>query len=524
MDSELRNKIGRLFVVGFHSTVIDDDIREMIEKYRVGSIILFSRNIESPKQLAKLTRELQEFAKNVGYEYPLLITLDQENGVIRRIDSGVSLLPGAMSLGATDEPINARSVYEMSGQELRLLGINWDLAPDADVNNNPKNPVIGTRSFGEDPKRVGEFVVQAVDGLQTSGIAATLKHFPGHGNTSVDSHLDLPTINLTLAELENVELIPFKAGITHDVATIMIAHVLFPALEKELPASLSKAVMVDLLRDQLNYDGVIVTDDLEMEAIASTVGTDNAALIAFQNGADLIMVSHRIDRQRASIEKIYSSIESGQIAQQQVDQANERILHVMKKYATKNHDFDSQKFQQLVKRHQENADKIYLQTTTAVRTSETIPWKSSASVTVINFKDSVLSKVADVALPTDELERLVRMHTDNVNVLSLSLNADKETVNDQLAGIPHADKIIIGTININSLEDNQRRVVNQLVAQNYDVAVISLRNPYDINWLSQNITYIAAYEYTSQPVKNAINYLFGKQKLVGKLPVTLNGQ
>ena len=292
----LEEQIGQLLVVGFHGTRIPHTLRELIEHYHIGNIILFSRNIQNTHQLLELTCSLQEIAKAAGHSAPLLIMLDQENGMVRRLGLGATIFPGNMALGAIGSEQVAYDIAKATGHELRALGINMNLAPVVDVNNNPANPVIGVRSFGEDPQQVAHLAVATIKGYQAAGIISNLKHFPGHGDTSVDLHVALPTIAHTIEHLEQVELVPFKSCIQAGTDSVMIAHIYFPALmpDKILPATVSPAVIQGLLRQQLGFDGVIVSDCMEMNAIVSTIGTAQGTVMALQAGIDLVLVSHTL--------------------------------------------------------------------------------------------------------------------------------------------------------------------------------------------------------------------------------------
>ena len=211
MNTEkLKKKIGQLMVFGFNGKQITPEIRSMIHEYHLGNIILFGRNIGSPEEVLALTSSLQEEAKKSGQKQPLLICTDQENGAVRRLGEGCTVFPGAMLLGAADDAQAAKAIGQATGTELKALGINWNLSPILDVNNNPDNPVIGVRSFGENPDKVEKLGLQLMKGLEDAGVANTLKHFPGHGDTETDSHLDLPVISHKIERLEKIELVPFK--------------------------------------------------------------------------------------------------------------------------------------------------------------------------------------------------------------------------------------------------------------------------------------------------------------------------
>ena len=319
----LQKKVGRLLIAGFKGVTMSTEIKNLIHKYHIGGVILFGRNIGTPSEILALTKSLQKEAKTAGYTSPLLICIDQENGVVRRLGEGTTIIPGAMLLGATYEPKHARNAGVLTGKELKALGINWNLAPVVDINNNPKNPVIGVRSFGETALGVTEMAKNSMLGMQEAGVMTTLKHFPGHGDTSVDSHLDLPVIGHDLKRLHEVELVPFKECIAAGADAIMSAHVYFPALEKEAntPATLSRSVITGLLREELGFDGVVTTDCMEMDAIANGIGTVNGCVKAIEAGVDLVMVSHIHPLQEQAVLKIVEAVESGKIAEQQIDQS-----------------------------------------------------------------------------------------------------------------------------------------------------------------------------------------------------------
>src|SRR2546421_1208863 len=256
----LEEQIGQLLMVGFWETTPSQEVIDLIKNYHVGNIILFSRNIGDARQVLELTQCLQRIAKEAGHRHPLLIAIDQENGLVQRLGEAATVFPGNMALGAIGSDEIAYQVALATGRELQALGINMNLAPVIDVNNNPANPVIGVRSFGEDPHLVARLAAAMVKGYHDAGILSCLKHFPGHGDTTVDSHLALPTIPHTLQRLEEVELVPFRSGIEAGAPSVMIAHIHFPSLmqDKVLPATVSSAVISELLRKQLGYDGVII--------------------------------------------------------------------------------------------------------------------------------------------------------------------------------------------------------------------------------------------------------------------------
>src|SRR6266849_3979956 len=239
-EMTLEEQAGQVLMAGFWGSTPSQEIIDLIQHYHVGNIILFSRNVRDARQVFELTRSLQQIAREAGQRYPLFIAIDQENGIVQRLGEATTIFPGNMALGAIGTEEMAYKVASATGQELKALGINMNLAPVVDINNNPANPVIGVRSFGEDPQQVARLGAAMVKGYHAAGILSCLKHFPGHGDTAVDSHLALPMIPYTLERLAAVELLPFRSGIEAGAESVMIAHISFPALTRQAisPATL----------------------------------------------------------------------------------------------------------------------------------------------------------------------------------------------------------------------------------------------------------------------------------------------
>src|SRR6266705_4173449 len=329
-DMTLEERIGQILMVGFWGTTPSPEIIDLIQRYHVGNIILFSRNIRNARQVLELTQSLQMIAKEAGQRYSLLIAIDQENGIVQRLGEAATIFPGNMALGAIGSEEIAYRVALATGNELKALGINMNLAPVVDVNNNPANPIIGVRSFGEDPLLVARLGAAMVKGYQAAGILSCLKHFPGHGDTAVDSHLSLAVIPYALQRLEALELVPFKSGMKAGAESVMIAHVAFPTLAEQntLPATLSPSIVEGLLREQLDFKGVILSDCMEMQAISDTFDSERAAVMALRAGIDLVLVSHEYTHQRASLEAIQAAIQSHELNAEVVRQAADHVLRL----------------------------------------------------------------------------------------------------------------------------------------------------------------------------------------------------
>ncbi len=280
----IQQMLGQKLVFGFHGTELSEEFISLVKEYKIGNVILFLRNVQSADQLRRLCAQIQELIQ-AETGYPALIIIDQEGGMVTRLPQDAVNVPCAMALAATGDPENARRASEITIRQLRGLGANFNMAPVLDVNNNPQNPVIGIRSFGDDPQLVAAFGREALDPYAGSGILCCGKHFPGHGDTAVDSHLGIPRVDKTEEELEKLELIPFRRAAEAGIPAIMISHVLFPRIEKEeIPCTMSRRIVTGLLKEKMGYQGLILTDCMEMGAIRDYYGTPREPWPPFRRG------------------------------------------------------------------------------------------------------------------------------------------------------------------------------------------------------------------------------------------------
>jgi beta-N-acetylhexosaminidase len=325
-------KAGQRLMVGFHGHEASSDVKKMIHEYGAASVILFARNVASPEQVAELVRELQSVARAAGQELPLLVAVDQEGGRVARMRAPWTEWPPLRAVGRQGSEDTSRKMGEALADELHACGIRLDFAPVVDVDTNPKNPVIGDRSFGADPDLVGRLGAAMIRGLQERGVAACAKHFPGHGDTDVDSHFELPTVDHSRSRLDDVELPPFKKAIAAGVASIMSAHVVVRELDDSVPATLSPRIIDGLLRRELKYDGVIVSDDLEMKAVAKNWGPGPSAVLAAKAGCDLLTVCATHDMQVDALEALVRAVESGEISWSAMDDACLRMRRLKERF------------------------------------------------------------------------------------------------------------------------------------------------------------------------------------------------
>ncbi len=328
----LVRRVGQRFMVGFEGLAASSDVKALIRDFGVAHVILFARNVEGPEQVAELVRELQSTARDAGHERPLVVAVDQEGGRVARLREPWTVWPSARAVGQTGSEKTARAMGAALAEELSACGIALNFAPCVDVDTNPKNPVIGDRSLGDDPGLVGRLGAAMIQGLQDGGVAACAKHFPGHGDTDVDSHLDLPVLDHPRSRLDEVELPPFRAAIEAGVATVITSHVLFRELDENLPASLSTPLTRGLLRDEMGFDGVVVTDDLEMKAVAKRWTPAEIAVLAAKAGADVLAFCRNHDGQVAALEGLIRAVEAEEIPFKEMEAAEMRVKRLQERF------------------------------------------------------------------------------------------------------------------------------------------------------------------------------------------------
>jgi beta-N-acetylhexosaminidase len=318
----IRRDIGQLLIGSLPGTTITPEMRSLAKEFSLGGVILFARNIEAPEQVAEVSRDVQALATDL----PLWVSVDQEGGRVARLKAPFTEWPPMAVLGRSGDVQLAQRFATALAAELRAVGITLDYAPVLDVHTNPKNPVIGDRALAEDADSVGRLGVAIIRGLQENGVAACGKHFPGHGDTSVDSHLELPLVEHPPDRIRRVECVPFREAIRAGVAFIMTAHVLVPAFDEEKPATLSPLIVQSLLRNELDFQGVILSDDLEMKAIAKTYTVPDAAVEAIAAGCDgLLVCSGDVEAQLATLEALIHAVEQEKISYKRLQDALTRL-------------------------------------------------------------------------------------------------------------------------------------------------------------------------------------------------------
>lgn len=511
----IKEKIGQLAMFGIESTEITEDTINLIKEYKVGNIILFARNVASPKQLFLLNQNLQKLAlKELGI--PLFISIDQEGGMVTRIFNGSTFFPGAMTISATNNPENAYQIGQIMGKELSALGINMNLAPIYDVNNNPHNPVIGVRSFSDDPKVVSKYAWEFSKGLQENNVFATAKHFPGHGDTNVDSHLGLPRIDYDREYLDNFEFYPFKYAIDRGIKAIMSSHINFPKLTNdELPATLSKKIMTDLLRTEFKFEGLIVSDGMGMKGIVDNYSEAEGCLRGINAGLNLVCVCHPYSPRREALEYLYEAYEKGTLTDEVI---NERVLRVLKfkeelkvdlniKYEDVKNDIENEE-------HQQIAYQIVEDGLTLVK-GENVILQDNALF--IAYKP-IATSLADDTDGKAKIESVLNKNFPNLTTIVLPTKPSVEVINDLVLKAKDYKQIILTTYAGNSNKE-QITLIDKISDIHNNVTVISMRDPYDLFYTKKIKNYVCLYEYTPNSLNVLVKYLKGEIIPNGVIPI-----
>ncbi|MBT2689281.1 glycoside hydrolase family 3 C-terminal domain-containing protein [Bacillus sp. ISL-47] len=530
----IEEKVGQMLMPDFRNwngknvTEMLPEIEQLVKDYHLGGVILFRENVVTTEQTAKLVSDYQEAAEKFG----LLMTIDQEGGIVTRLQSGTDM-PGNMALGATRSEEISRKVGKAIGEELASLGINMNFAPVMDVNNNPDNPVIGVRSFGEDPDLVAKMGVAYTQGLQSAGVAATAKHFPGHGDTAVDSHLGLPEVPHDKERLKEVELYPFQKGMEAGIDAIMTAHVTFPKIddtkaisqktgeEIAIPATLSYKVLTELMRKEMGYEGVITTDAMNMKAIADHFGPVDAAIRAVKAGTDIVLMPVGLEEVAGGL---LNAVESGEISKERIEASVERILTLKIKRGIIKEEtpqpIDEKIANALEAVGSENHKQVEKE---AAERSVTLV-KNEGSALPLNVEnDDKIVVVGNTYITS--LVDAVSKHHENTAVIQTSTYNLTEA---QLQQIKGASAVIVGSYTFNvsgrSPDSAQMQMINSIItAADAPVIAVGIRNPYDIMAYPEVDAYFAQYGFRTASFEATAASIFGKNNPSGKLPVTIPG-
>lgn len=485
----LEGKIGQLVMFGVRGTELDNEEIQFIKDYKPGNVILFARNLKSPEQMRDLCKEIHKHIKEATGETPF-IAIDQEGGVVSRLPDGATKFPSAMAVSSTNLQ-NAYDVANLTAKELSALGVNCNFAPVADINTNPQNPVIGVRSYGKTPDDVTPYVMESVKGHIDAGVLPVVKHFPGHGDTVVDSHLGLPCVDKTEEELWACELAPFKEAFAQNAPSVMIAHILYPALgNPDVPASLSKEIIQNILREKMGFKGLVFSDCLQMKAVQDLYGTPESFLRAISSGTDIGCICHDIEFVKTAIALVKDGIENKTFSMEIIDSAVERVLNAKERFSKTSDDFKVVGCEE----HMKKASKIMLESITRFDELGELP-KIDSNTHFISCPMNRASIVSSVPLENWTFGEVMAKAFD-ATYTDIPINPDDTDIEKALEKVEKGQTVVTGSYN-GHLNTEQLKLINALDDKGCSVISVALRNPYDLFHLNENIYKIAAYEYTS---------------------------
>jgi len=510
---DLIKQIGQHLIIGFPGTEMSSEFIEAVKRYKIGNVILFADNITSEEQIKKLIASINKLIMDEVGILPF-ITIDQEGGMVTRLSEDSINIPGAMALNATQNEDYLKSSIRINCDQLQSLGINCNLAPVLDVNCNKANPVIGIRSFSDKVQEVSDLGVKEIKIYEQKGLMCVAKHFPGHGDTSLDSHLDLPKVMKSFGELEKNEILPFKNAVAAGIPAIMTSHILYPSIEPDfLPATMSKEIITNLLRKKLGFKGLVFSDCMEMKAISKFFGTVNGVITSLKAGADLLFISHHPQIAIQASIAIKESFAKGEFDEDQWKASLNRILAYKDKYISMEPltKIDKEKFEKTIY----NVRKASL-TLTQGKRQELGDFPLFVSPNLFRATN-ITSKSIDLSF-AKEMCKL----TKGVS-LTISSDPSEKEVEEYLRFI-NKDKVtsvVVGTYNAH-LYQGQIRFVKALRNLKVPITVVALRNPYDLKYVEEiSDCSLAAYEYSKDEIKVIAEFLIDGFKPTGKLPVEI---
>ncbi|WP_425394052.1 glycoside hydrolase family 3 protein [Actinokineospora inagensis] len=531
----LAQKVGQLFVATVWGKAADegdptnrarygvDTPGEVVRRYQVGGVIYFNNsstdNIDGPSQVAAFSNGLQRAALSAPPGLPLVISLDQEGGNVTRVGVPATEYPGAMAVGAGRSPADARTLAAVTGNELRAMGVNQDFAPVADVNSNPANPVIGARSFGAEPDLVSAMVTAQVRGYQASGkpsetVSAAAKHFPGHGDAATDSHTGLPVITRTAEQWRAIDLPPFKAAVAAGVDSIMTAHIQFPSLDPTgVPATVSRPIITGLLRQELGFQGVVVTDSLAMQGVREMFGDAEIPVLALAAGVDQLLMPPDLALAENSV---LAAVRSGRLTEQRIDESVRRVLALKwKRGIVSSPLVDERSVDRRVgaKEHRAAVQRVSDRTVTVLDNDGTLPLRSTPGhVLVVG--------VGDPATPDNSPNALAAMigaRGATATSLPTGTKPTDAVVAQAVAAAKANDLVVVLTNNLANYP-TQRTLLSSLLGTGVPVVAVATQVPYDAGYVNAP-TWLATYSWRNVSLESLTRVLFGEAIPRGKLPV-----
>nr|WP_246009826.1 glycoside hydrolase family 3 protein [Actinokineospora cianjurensis] len=534
----LEQKVGQLFVATVwgksaaeaHPTNRErygvDTPAEVVRHYQVGGVIYFNNagtdNVDSPAQLAAFSNGLQRAALNSAPNLPLVVAIDQEGGNVTRVPAPATEYPSAMALGAGRSAADARTLASVNGNELRAMGINQNFAPVADVNSNPRNPVIGARAFSAHPDLVSDMVTAEVRGYQASGkpsdtVSASAKHFPGHGDAATDSHTGLPAITRTAEQWRAVDLPPFRAAVDAGVDSIMTAHIQFPSLDPTgVPATVSRPIITGLLRQELGFTGVVVTDSLAMQGVREMFGDAEIPVLALEAGVDQLLMPPDL---ALAQESVISAVRSGRLTERRIDESVRRILALKWKRGILTQPLvDERTVGRLVgaPQHKAAIQRLTDRTVTVLANDGTLPLRTTPGRVLVTGVGDPTN--ADNSPNT--LAAAIGARGSTANALPTGTRPSVATVAQAVTAAKGVNLVVVLTNNLAG-NTEQRSLVEGLVGSGVPVVAVATQAPYDPGFANAP-NWLVTYSWRAVSLESLTRVLFGEVSPRGKLPVDVN--
>lgn len=514
-------KIGQHLAVGFAGTTVPESLRQLVRQYKIGNIILFRGNLEREAQAKELCDALSALVeKETGH--PPFITIDQEGGVVTRLPQEMVNVPGAMALAASGDAENAYLAARLTAAELARIGVNFNLAPVLDINTNPENPAIGVRSYGDLPETVTRFANAAIAGYADTGVLCCGKHFPGHGSTSVDSHLALPVVDRSFSQLETTDFAPFAAAVKAGIPAMMTTHILFPQLETQrVPATMSRKIITGLLKETMGFQGLVLSDGMEMNAIKEEYGTPEGCVRAIAAGVDIVFVCHDPVLMEQSAQAVARAYTEGIFDLAEFERSTQKIIDHKARQRDALQIFRHSVAQQSRAESRACNEKL-MQKTISLVGETTMPDLGSAPYFAgcLAYRSTIASSAADTAVnfPRWFAQRL------GGRAATTSLDPQEAEILSAVSGVESASSVVVGCYN-GRFHPGQIRLANALAQaaahRGIPAVAVALRDPYELRYISPHVCRVAAFEYSETCFQALLNLFQGTAVPSGKLEVVL---
>ncbi len=509
----ITEKIGQRLVGGFPGTEMGEEFIRLVREYKIGNVILFQHNVESNEQLLELCRSIRELITRETGHRPF-ITIDQEGGGVTRLPREAVNVPGAMALAAVGDEEAAHRAALLTARELRSFGIDFNLAPSVDVNCNPDNPIIGIRSFGDTPEQVSRYALAALRGYEEGGVLCSAKHFPGHGDTAMDTHVSLPCIDKPLEELEQMELRPFQAMIDAGCPAVTTTHILFPHLEPDnLPATMSRRIITGLLKEKMGFRGLVISDCMEMDAIARYYGSAKGAVKAMAAGVDLVFISHTPSVLEETARAARAAAEAGELSMEELDASVEKILFYKARVSGEPEGWPG--------RPEAMAEAAALRQASITLVRGTIPAVGERPF-FCGCADYRAGLVSNRTGGGSTFAEFMAARLGGRGLVT-SKDPEAEEIRSAVEAARGSSSIFVNTYN-GHLFPGQLELVRALEALGVPMAVTALRNPYDLRHVPEGAAAIAAWDYAEPTLEVLAPILSGEAAPKGRLSVSLGGR